>query len=456
MEYFDPITGELDLVHAPDEVRIEIKQFNRRVITESFNRAVCEELAQYIDPSFPEKTLIFCVTDDHADMVVNLLKEAFKQEYGYVEDDAVVKITGKADKPQQKIRELKNEVLPNVAVTVDLLTTGIDVPAITNLVFLRRVNSRILYEQMLGRATRLCDEIGKEVFRIYDAVRLYEGIAPVSTFTQLIDELDTVKDEAVLPEIIDQLLTKLQRKRRSLSQSSKEQLESITGMPIEEIGSYIKGRQPQEVVQWFRQRKLIAQILDRKDGGRKPVLISHHEDEVISVETGYGNAEKPEDYLNSFRSFIVENMNKIPALLLVTQRPRDLTRSQLKELKLELDTAGYPEKHLQVAWRELKNEDIAASIIGFIRQAALGDALISHEARVDRAMNKILASKNWKPPQRKWLERIGKQLKQETIVDRDAFDQGQFKAQGGFKRINQTFGGELETVLSEINQELWQ
>jgi type I restriction enzyme R subunit len=44
---------------------------------------------------------------------------------------------------------------------VDLLTTGIDVPSITNLVFVRRVNSRILYEQMLGRATRLCDEIGK-------------------------------------------------------------------------------------------------------------------------------------------------------------------------------------------------------------------------------------------------------------------------------------------------------
>ena len=72
-------------------------------------------------------------------------------------------------------------------------------------------------------------------------------------------------------------------------------------------------------------------------------------------------------------------------------------------------------------------------------------------------MKKILASRNWKPPQRKWLERIGKQLKQETIVDKEAFDTGQFKAQGGFKRTNLTFfGGELETILSEINQELWQ
>ena len=467
MEYFDPKTGELDLVHAPDEVKIEVQQFNRRVITEPFNRVVCEVLAQYIDPILPEKTLIFCATDDHADMVVNLLKQELEKLYGNVEDDAVVKITGKADKPLQKIRELRNEVLPKIAVTVDLLTTGIDVPAICNLVFLRRVNSRILYEQMLGRATRLCDEIGKEVFKIYDAVRLYEGIAPVSTmkpvvvkpnisFARLVDELDTVEDEAALPEIIDQLLAKLQVKRRHLSQSSKEQLEAITGMPVEDIGDYLQGSQPEAIAQWFRERKLIAQILDRKDGGRKPVLISHHKDELIGIETGYGEAAKPEDYLNSFQTFLEENINQIPALLVVTQRPRDLTRSQLKELKLLLDNAGYPERHLQVAWRELTNEDIAASIIGFIRQAALGDALISHEERVDKAMKKILASRKWTPPQRRWLERIGKQLKQETIVDKEAFNQGQFKAQGGFKRINQTFGGELETVLSEINQELWQ
>jgi type I restriction enzyme, R subunit len=60
------------------------------------------------------------------------------------------------------LRDYRNDALPRIAVTVCLLTTGIDVPKITNLVFLRRVNSRILYEQMLGRATRLCPEIGKQ------------------------------------------------------------------------------------------------------------------------------------------------------------------------------------------------------------------------------------------------------------------------------------------------------
>ncbi|MHC5879836.1 hypothetical protein ACYT69_13005, partial [Streptococcus pyogenes] len=74
-----------------------------------------------------QKTLIFCATDAHADMVVDLLKKAFAARYGSVEDDAVIKITGPADKPLQLIRRFKNELNPNVAVTVDLLTTGIDV-----------------------------------------------------------------------------------------------------------------------------------------------------------------------------------------------------------------------------------------------------------------------------------------------------------------------------------------
>lgn len=60
------------------------------------------------------------------------------------------------------LRRYKNEFYPSIAVTVDLLTTGIDVPEITNLLFLRLVKSRILYQQMIGRATRLCSDIGKE------------------------------------------------------------------------------------------------------------------------------------------------------------------------------------------------------------------------------------------------------------------------------------------------------
>ena len=67
-----------------------------------------------------------------------------------MKDETVQRLTGDVDKIEQLILSFRNDPLPKVAVTVDLLTTGIDIPKITNIVFMRRVNSRILYEQMLG------------------------------------------------------------------------------------------------------------------------------------------------------------------------------------------------------------------------------------------------------------------------------------------------------------------
>lgn len=467
IEIFDSVTGQLDLIHASDELHVEVEQFNRRVVTEPFNQVVCEQLAQYIDPELPEKTLIFCVRDSHADIVVDQLKQALTEQYGAVDDDEVVKITGKADKPAELIRRFRNEPSPKIAVTVDLLTTGIDVPPICNLVFIRQVNSRILFEQMLGRATRRCDEIGKEVFRVFDAVNLYENIAPVSTmkpvvanpklsFEQLVNDLDSVTASNAVEEVIDQLVAKLQRKRRHLSETQSEAIEQMAGMPVNDIAQHLQDSSPEDAAQWLRDRREIAQMLDRRDGGRAPILVSHHADQLRAIEQGYGEATRPEDYLESFEAFLRDNMNKLPALMVVTQRPRELSREQLKSLRLALDTAGFGEVTLRSAWRDKTNEDIAASIIGFIRQAALGDPLVPYGDRVDRAMKQIKASQAWTPPQRKWLERIGKQLKKEYIVDRDAFDQGAFREQGGFKRINKVFEGKLESILSEIKASLWQ
>ncbi len=134
-------------------------------------------------------------------MVKRLLDDAFKAKYDEQYNEAAVrKITGAADRVDQLIRRYKNERLPSIAITVDLLTTGIDVPAIGHLVFMRRVKSRILYEQMIGRATRRCDEIGKTVFKIYDPVDIYATLQAVNTMQPL------VKDPNVtLEQLIDEL-----------------------------------------------------------------------------------------------------------------------------------------------------------------------------------------------------------------------------------------------------------
>ena len=460
-------SNQIELFDTPDEIDIEIDGFNTQVITESFNRVVCQQLAEQIDPTLPGKTMIFCATDAHADLVVMLLKEAFAKVYGSVEDDAVLKITGAADKPKDRLRHYKNERNPNVAVTVDLLTTGIDVPKIVNIVFIRRVRSRILYEQMMGRATRLCDEIGKEFFRIYDAVDLYAALEPVSTmkpvvtrpklsFAQLVEELVTIEDAEHCDGVLDEILAKLQVRKRRLKGQNLETFETVAGAAPGVVIANLKAGGADEAAAFFQAHAGLAGFLDKlkTKGGRK-VFVSDHEDELIGLERGYGDAQKPEDYLAAFKAFIEDNKNALDALLVVTQRPRDLSRKQLRELKLKLDEAGYSELALRTAWSQVSNQDIAASIIGFIRQQALGSALVPYDQRVERALQQVMSSQAWTPPQKRWLQRIGKQLKVETIVDREALDRGEFRAQGGFQRMNKVFGGKLEQVLGELHEAVW-
>ncbi|RLB84770.1 MAG: hypothetical protein DRH26_18905, partial [Deltaproteobacteria bacterium] len=98
---------------------------------------------------------------------------------------------------------------------------------------------------------------------------------------------------------------------------------------------------------------------------------------------------------------------------------------------------------------------IAASIIGFIRQSVLGSPLKPYKERVKTSMGAILSSQPWTDPQRKWLERIGKQLEKETIVDRSALDKGRFKDQGGFNRLNKIFNGQMNEIFGQISDELW-
>jgi type I restriction enzyme R subunit len=461
-------TGEIDLAHAPDEIRFEVDQFNRQVITPEFNRVVAEELAKHIDPALPGKTLIFAATDAHADIVVSAIKKAFADAYGEIDDAAVKKITGSVDRVRDRIRSFRNDANPKIAVTVDLLTTGIDVPKITNLVFLRRVNSRILYEQMIGRATRRCDEIGKEVFRIFDAVDLYPHLQnltdmkpvvvnPAISFEQLVREMIEATDDRQRDTIREQLAVKLRRRLRQLPDEARQRFEAVAGETPEAMLKRLLDGPAADVASWLSSRSAVAPLLDWQANGDNPrfVPISHHGDEVVAVTRGYGDATKPEDFLDGFSAFVRDNVNTIAALKLVVQRPRDLTRADLKELRLALDRKGYSEANLRRAWADAKNEEIAASIIGFVRQAAIGDPLTPYEDRVRTAMRAIMASRQWTEPQKRWLKRIGEQIEKEVVVDREAIDKEPFIADGGFNRLNKVFGGELENILAGINEEMW-
>jgi len=457
----------VELETLEDEIKIDIAGFNKQVITENFNRTVIQHLVTELDPDGDEKTLIFAATDEHADRVVQYLKEEFEEIGVDVADNAIQKITGKSYDPEDQFKRFKNEKYPNIAVTVDLLTTGIDVPAICNLVFLRRVKSRILYEQMLGRATRRCDAIGKEVFHIYDAVKIYETLAdftqmkpvvanPKASFKQLVEEFDHIEKEERVKRQIEQIIAKIQRKKQYLKDTKEDQFKyNAKGEDPDALISSLRNNPPTIAVNKIKQLPTLWKFLDELTASPAAILVSEHEDRILGIERGYGNAQKPADYLDNFTLFIAENQNRIEALKIVCSRPAELDRKSLKELLLELDQAGFTASALKTAWKATKNEDIAADIISFIRTLSLGSSLISHEERIKNAVKAIRGMKTWNKIQLKWIERFELQLLKESILRKEDLDEAPFNDAGGFARLNKLFEDQLEDVIIQLNQNLY-
>ena len=145
-------------------------------------------------------------------------------------------------------------------------------------------------------------------------------------------------------------------------------------------------------------------------------------------------------------------MNEIAALNIIATRPRELTRSELKELRLILDRNNFSETMLNTAHSQLTNEEITADIISFIRQKSIGDPLISKDDRIHGAIDKMKkAHPNMSKVQKGWLDKIESYLKKETVLNRESFDAEAFKNKGGFNAINKAFDGKLDDVIEEIN-----
>ena len=473
---YDTVTGEItnsELLN--DELDFDVDKFNRKVITEPFNRAVLEEIARDIDPETPEvqgKTLIYAVDDQHADLIVKILKEIYAKTG--VDNDAIMKITGSVGggnkkKVEEAIKRFKNERYPSVVVTVDLLTTGIDVPEITTLVFMRRVKSRILFEQMLGRATRLCPAIHKTHFEIYDPVGVYESLEDVNTmkpvvanpaasFTQLLEGLEVLQDERQVKNQINQIVAKLQRRKRNMDSRTMEHFISMTGGkdPTQFIAE-LQNNKPEEAKKQLLACKDVFEMLQqtRPNGGRK-LVISDQEDELLSHTRGYGSSDRPEDYLDAFANYVKTNLNEVAALNIVCTRPKELTRESLKSLRLTLDREGFTTQQLNTAISQMTNEEITADIISLIRRYAIGSALISHEARIRKAVDKLKKAHHFSMQELNWISRMEKYLMEESVLNVAVFDEdGRFKAQGGFNKINKVFGNQLESIVLELNEYLY-
>lgn len=169
---------------TPDDVKdeYESKSYEGQILLPERVSAMCRDLFDYLcNSGGPEqKTIIFCARDRHADDVAREMNNLYvawcAQEGKTRKDPYAFKCTASNDGGDY-LPDLKGASRHHfIATTVDLLTTGVDVPCIRNIVFFKYVKSPISFYQMVGRGTRIDIPTDKLMFRVYDytnATRLF-------------------------------------------------------------------------------------------------------------------------------------------------------------------------------------------------------------------------------------------------------------------------------------------
>ena len=169
----DATTGQPLTAAQIDELYVRY-QFEDRVLLPDRVLAMCQDLFNYlIETGGPEqKTIIFCARDRHAGDVAVCMNNLYakwcaengRQRLEYYAFKCTAESSGNDQLPDLRASSRSHFI----ATTVDLLTTGVDVPCVRNIVFFRYLKSPISFYQMVGRGTRIDAPTGKLMFRVYD------------------------------------------------------------------------------------------------------------------------------------------------------------------------------------------------------------------------------------------------------------------------------------------------
>jgi type I restriction enzyme, R subunit len=470
----DPDTGLEKLDEIEDERDFPSTEVERTVTSPDSNRKILEEVRKYAlehEKRYGRlpKTLIFAANDlphtSHADQLVELAVGIFGRG-----EEFVRKITGRVDRPLQRIREFRNRRNPGIVVTVDLLSTGVDIPDLEYIVFLRPVKSRILFEQMLGRGTRLGDRYpDKSHFTVFDcfggtllqyfrsatAITADPPEKPTRTIVEIIEDIWANRDRDYNVRC---LVKRLQRIDKEMAPEARAHFAGF-GIADGDIRHYAQ-ELPRKLdadftgaMKLLRDRDFQRLLVEYPRRKRTFLKAFEYEDSVSSES--YVSEVKPEDYLAAFARFVRENPSKIEAIRILLARPKDWGTEALSELRLKLSTASdhFTEKRLQLAHKAQYNKDLV-DIISMVKHAAReGEPLLTAEERVARAFERISDGKSFTPPQKAWLEYIQNHLVQNLTIDEDAFEWAPVLVnRGGWGAANKAFDGKLPTLLRTLNE----
>ena len=171
-------------VFIPEEIDLKeiytLEDFEREIVLPDRTKIICEHLANLLKTFGPMKrTIVFCVDMEHAAQVAKELQNKF----AYLDyPDYAIRIVSEEPKAKEDYERFRDseKITPVIATTVDLLTTGVDVPSVRNLVFIKPISSKVFFKQHIGRGCRIDEITKKYFFHIIDYVNA----------TRLLDEWD--------------------------------------------------------------------------------------------------------------------------------------------------------------------------------------------------------------------------------------------------------------------------
>jgi len=364
-------------------------QLDREVVSESQIRTIVrtfrDKLFTHIFPGRTDvpKTLIFAKDDAHAEEIVRIVREEFGKGNEFCQK-ITYKVTGVST--DSLIATFRNSYYPRVAVTVDMIATGTDIKPVEIVFFMRLVKSAGLFEQMLGRGTRVInptdlqavtpDAQVKDHFVIVDAVGAVEHPKldtqslerkPSTSFKKLLDNVAMGADDE---DTLSTLAGRLARLGRKLDPEDEAEIETASGgISLQQLANtvldavdpdqHLAAAQeatgcdtplPAQVAQAAQRMMSEAARLFAANPKLRLALLEIHtrsfvviddisQDEVLVAEYSQEATEQARATVESFRQFIQDNKDEITALQIIYNQPysqQRLTLEYIKELRQQI------------------------------------------------------------------------------------------------------------------------
>jgi len=493
---YDPNQLDRDVV-SPDQIRTIVRTFRDKLFSEIF-------------PGRTEvpKTLIFAKDDNHAENIVEILREEFGKGNEFAQK-ITYRTTGAT--PKQLISAFRNSYHPRVAVTVDMIATGTDIKPVEIVFFMRAVKSRGFFEQMKGRGVRVInpddlkavtpDATAKDHFVIIDAVGVCEQD---KTDARPMEKKPSVSFERLLQavafgntedDVITSIAGRLARMEHRISAEDDAKIRVASGglglkdlahqlveslSPDLNIPPFEKGGQgglaPDQQARVTAAKPLCAPalrqlILDIK--AKNELTIDHvSQDQVIEAGFSQAALDRAKGVVQSFEQFIADHKDEITALQILYAKPykQRLTFDAVKELADAIEKPPYlwNESQLWQAYAALEaskvkgasGRRILTDLVSLVRFAIHQDnELVPFPERVNANFKAWLAGqesagKQFSTDQRRWLEMIRDHIAANLGIEPDDFEYAPFAQKGGLGKVYQLFGDDLNNLIEQLNESL--